>query len=222
MTASRSREDVIFSFEAFKKHQPAAIGAITATSSRRRRPASARSPSPSIAPGNRELPQIVGQLNVLPKHWWEGTDAQGKQARHRRDHARAAARLRRLPDQGVRRRPHRSSTSACRTIGARTSTSMSAATISTRCATNISATRRSRSKPSRPISSTGAPRTAPRTGRPPTTSRRVQDKRVDARGIRRSAARGVMQAFVLQHCAATSSRIRACAAPSTTPSISRR
>ena len=30
------------------------------------------------APGNRELPQIVGQLNVLPKHWWEGTDAAGK------------------------------------------------------------------------------------------------------------------------------------------------
>ena len=27
--------------------------------------------------GNRELPQIVGQLNVLPKHWWEGTDASG-------------------------------------------------------------------------------------------------------------------------------------------------
>ena len=29
-------------------------------------------------PGNRELPLIVGQLNVLPKHWWEGTDASGK------------------------------------------------------------------------------------------------------------------------------------------------
>lgn len=28
--------------------------------------------------GNRELPQILGQLAVLPKHWWEGTDAQGK------------------------------------------------------------------------------------------------------------------------------------------------
>ncbi len=28
--------------------------------------------------GNRELPQIVGQLLVLPKHWWEGTDAAGK------------------------------------------------------------------------------------------------------------------------------------------------
>ena len=30
------------------------------------------------SPGNRELPQIVGQLNVLPKHWWEGTDKAGK------------------------------------------------------------------------------------------------------------------------------------------------
>ncbi|MCR4281594.1 MAG: extracellular solute-binding protein [Bauldia sp.] len=29
--------------------------------------------------GNRELPHIVGQLIVLPKHWWEGTDANGKQ-----------------------------------------------------------------------------------------------------------------------------------------------
>jgi microcin C transport system substrate-binding protein len=29
-------------------------------------------------PGNRELPQIVGQLMVLPKHWWTGTDASGK------------------------------------------------------------------------------------------------------------------------------------------------
>ncbi|HSI42534.1 MAG TPA: extracellular solute-binding protein [Xanthobacteraceae bacterium] len=27
---------------------------------------------------NRELPQIVGQLRVLPKHWWTGTDAAGK------------------------------------------------------------------------------------------------------------------------------------------------
>jgi microcin C transport system substrate-binding protein len=27
--------------------------------------------------GNRELPNIVGDLQVLPQHWWEGTDAQG-------------------------------------------------------------------------------------------------------------------------------------------------
>lgn len=30
------------------------------------------------APGNREKPQIVGQLRILPRHWWEGTDAQGR------------------------------------------------------------------------------------------------------------------------------------------------
>jgi microcin C transport system substrate-binding protein len=28
--------------------------------------------------GNRELPQIIGQLLVLPKHWWTGTDSSGK------------------------------------------------------------------------------------------------------------------------------------------------
>jgi microcin C transport system substrate-binding protein len=28
--------------------------------------------------GNRELPKIIGDLVVLPKHWWEGTDANGK------------------------------------------------------------------------------------------------------------------------------------------------
>lgn len=28
--------------------------------------------------GNRELPQIVGQIRVLPKHWWTANDASGK------------------------------------------------------------------------------------------------------------------------------------------------
>jgi microcin C transport system substrate-binding protein len=28
---------------------------------------------------NRELPTILGQMLVLPQHWWEGTDANGKQ-----------------------------------------------------------------------------------------------------------------------------------------------
>ena len=28
---------------------------------------------------NRELPTILGQLTVLPQHWWEGTDANGRQ-----------------------------------------------------------------------------------------------------------------------------------------------
>ena len=29
------------------------------------------------APGNRELPTIVGELVVLPKHYWEGVDGNG-------------------------------------------------------------------------------------------------------------------------------------------------
>ncbi|TWG92336.1 microcin C transport system substrate-binding protein [Mesorhizobium sp. J18] len=28
--------------------------------------------------GNRELPHIMGDLAVLPKHWWEGTDSSGR------------------------------------------------------------------------------------------------------------------------------------------------
>ncbi len=28
--------------------------------------------------GNRELPHIMGDLAILPKHWWEGTDGAGK------------------------------------------------------------------------------------------------------------------------------------------------
>jgi microcin C transport system substrate-binding protein len=30
------------------------------------------------SPGNRELPHIVGELVVLPKHYWEGSDSQGR------------------------------------------------------------------------------------------------------------------------------------------------
>src|SRR5467141_1862329 len=30
------------------------------------------------SPGNRELPTIVGELPVLPKHYWEGTDSEGR------------------------------------------------------------------------------------------------------------------------------------------------
>lgn len=29
-------------------------------------------------PGNRELPQITGQIPILPKHFWEGTDDKGR------------------------------------------------------------------------------------------------------------------------------------------------
>jgi microcin C transport system substrate-binding protein len=70
-------EDVIFSFEAFKKHSPQLAAYY-------RHVTKAETTGPREitftfdSSGNRELPQIVGQLNVLPKHWWEGTDRSGR------------------------------------------------------------------------------------------------------------------------------------------------
>ena len=98
-------EDVIFSLDAFKKHHPQ-YSAYYRHVIKAEKTGEREITFTFDGPGNRELPQIVGQLNVLPKHWWEGTDVR-QQARHRRDHAGAAARLRRLPDQEIRRRPHR-------------------------------------------------------------------------------------------------------------------
>ena len=68
--------DVIFSFETLKNTSPfygfyyqnvtkaeeSGPGIVTFTFSEK---------------GNRELPQIVGQLPILPKHWWTGTVADG-------------------------------------------------------------------------------------------------------------------------------------------------
>jgi microcin C transport system substrate-binding protein len=70
-------DDVIFSFQTFKKYDPtqaAYYGHVKEV----------KQTGPHDVtftfdmPGNRELPQIVGQIYVLPKHWWEGTDAQGR------------------------------------------------------------------------------------------------------------------------------------------------
>ena len=71
-------EDVVYSFNALKKLSPQSAAAyhhivgaektgdreITFTFDR---------------PGNRALPGIVGQLAVLPKEWWDGSDENGKQ-----------------------------------------------------------------------------------------------------------------------------------------------
>jgi microcin C transport system substrate-binding protein len=73
-----SVDDVIFSFDALKANSPSyafyyrnvvsaqetAEGEVTFTFDEL---------------NNRELPQIVGQLPILPKHWWEGTRADGTQ-----------------------------------------------------------------------------------------------------------------------------------------------
>lgn len=70
-------DDVVFSFDALKKYSPR-------YASYYRHVVKAEKVGERDvrftfdAPGNRELPTIVGELMVLPKHWWEGTDAQGR------------------------------------------------------------------------------------------------------------------------------------------------
>ena len=87
---------MIFSLEAFKKYHPQ-YSAYYRHVTKAEKTGDREITFTFDQPGNRELPQIVGQINVLPKHWWEGKDAQGQPARYLADHARSAARLRRLP-----------------------------------------------------------------------------------------------------------------------------
>lgn len=70
-------EDVIFSLDSFKKHHPM-YSAYYSHVLKAEKVGEREVKFVFDAPGNRELPQIVGQLTVLPKHWWEGTDAQGR------------------------------------------------------------------------------------------------------------------------------------------------
>lgn len=69
-------EDVIFSLDAFKKHHPR-YSAYYRHVVKAEKVGDRDIKFTFDAPGNRELPQIVGQLNVLPKHWWEGKNASG-------------------------------------------------------------------------------------------------------------------------------------------------
>ena len=70
-------DDVIFSFESYKKHSPQ-------SSAYYRHVVKAEQTGDHEvtftfdSAGNHELPQIVGQLTILPKHWWQGSDANGK------------------------------------------------------------------------------------------------------------------------------------------------
>ncbi len=70
-------EDVIFSLETFKKNHPQ-YAAYYRHVVKAEKTGDRDVTFSFDGPGNRELPQIVGQLLVLPKHWWEGTDASGK------------------------------------------------------------------------------------------------------------------------------------------------
>ena len=70
-------DDVIFSFDVFKKNSPF-YGAYFRHVVKAEKSGERDIRFTFDGPGNRELPQIVGQLSVLPKHWWEGTDASGR------------------------------------------------------------------------------------------------------------------------------------------------
>jgi microcin C transport system substrate-binding protein len=70
-------DDVIFSLDAFKKYHP------QYSAYYRHVVKAEKSGDRDIkftfdASGNRELPQIVGQLTNQPKHWWEGSAADGR------------------------------------------------------------------------------------------------------------------------------------------------
>jgi microcin C transport system substrate-binding protein len=69
-------EDALFSFYAFKKHSPQ-FAAYNRHVVKVEKTGDREITFTFDAPGNRELPQIVGQLFVLPQHWWEGTDKNG-------------------------------------------------------------------------------------------------------------------------------------------------
>ena len=69
-------EDVIFSFDAFKTNHPfysAYYQHVTKVEKTGERDITFTFDQP----GNRELPQIVSEFSILPKHWFEGTDKAG-------------------------------------------------------------------------------------------------------------------------------------------------
>jgi len=70
-------DDVIFSFDAFKKYSPQ-LAAYYRHVVKAEQTGEREITFTFDGPGNRELPQIVGQLTILPKLWWDGSGADGK------------------------------------------------------------------------------------------------------------------------------------------------
>jgi microcin C transport system substrate-binding protein len=70
-------DDVIFSFDVWKANNP--TQAFYYANVTKAEKAGEREVKFTFdQKGNRELPQIMGQLLVLPKHWWEGTAPDGR------------------------------------------------------------------------------------------------------------------------------------------------
>jgi microcin C transport system substrate-binding protein len=69
-------DDVVYSFDTFKLNSPQ-LSAYYRHVLKAEKTGERDITFTFDGPGNRELPQIVGQLPVLAKHWWEGADAKG-------------------------------------------------------------------------------------------------------------------------------------------------
>ena len=70
-------DDVIFSFTALKKSNPQAMANYHQVV-KAEKTGDREVTFTFDGPGHRTLPQIIGQLTVFPKAWWEGTDKDGK------------------------------------------------------------------------------------------------------------------------------------------------
>jgi microcin C transport system substrate-binding protein len=70
-------DDVIFSIEALKKNSPF-YASYYRHVAKAEKTGEREIKFSFDSPGNRELPTIVGELPVLPKHYWEAIDSQGR------------------------------------------------------------------------------------------------------------------------------------------------
>lgn len=70
-------EDVLFSLEVFKKYHPQ-LSAYYRHVVHAEQTGEREVRFQFDAPGIRELPQVMSQLQVLPRHWWQGKDKSGK------------------------------------------------------------------------------------------------------------------------------------------------
>jgi microcin C transport system substrate-binding protein len=69
-------DDVIYSLDVFKRLHPM-LAAYYRHVARAEQIGGSEIRFVLDTPGIREMPQILGQLTVLPKHWWEGTNGSG-------------------------------------------------------------------------------------------------------------------------------------------------
>ncbi len=70
-------EDVVWSFDILKANSPF-YAAYYHTVSKAEATGPHEVTFTFTEKGNRELPQVIGQLRILPKHWWMAKDANGK------------------------------------------------------------------------------------------------------------------------------------------------